>query len=240
MISVTVWNEFIHEKESEEVKRIYPNGIHEVIADFLRCDDISVRCATLDDEECGLTQDVVDSTDVMIWWGHCAHDKVPDEIAKRVQEAVLKGMGIIFLHSAHMSKPFHLLMGTSGTLGWHVDGDKERVWVCAPSSPIAKGLGRYFELPYEETYTEPFDIPEPDRLVFVSWFASGEIFRSGCCYNRGRGKVFYFQPGHETYPTYYIPEVRTVIRNAVRWAAPEDRIEELVCPKVDPVEPCGA
>ena len=237
MIKVTVWNEFYHEKTQEDVKKIYPDGIHNAIADFLRCDDISVRTATLDDEECGLTQEVIDDTDVLIWWGHMKHGDVPDEVVDRVQDAVLRGMGMIFLHSAHHSKPFRRLLGTSCNLGWRENGDMERLWVCAPSSPIVEGLGRYFDLPHEETYSEPFDIPEPDRLVLIGWFEGGEVMRSGCCYNRGNGRIFYFQPGHETFPTFYVPEVQTVIRNAVRWAVPTYRIDKLTCPNIPMEKP---
>lgn len=237
MIKVTVWNEFYHEKTKENVRKIYPNGIHNAIADFLRCDDISVRTATLDDEECGLTQEVIDDTDVLIWWGHMKHGDVPDEVVDRVQDAVLRGMGMIFLHSAHNSKPFRRLLGTSCNLGWREDGDMERLWVCAPSSPIVEGLGKYFDLPHEETYCEPFDIPEPDRLVLIGWFEGGEVMRSGCCYNRGNGRIFYFQPGHETFPTFYVPEVQTVIRNAVRWAFPTYRIDKLTCPHIPQEKP---
>ncbi len=232
MIKVTVWNEFAHEKTDELVKSIYPNGIHACIADFLKSDDIAVRTATLDDPECGLTEEVLKDTDVLIWWGHMRHEAVPDEVAARVKEAVLKGMGMIFLHSGHHSKPFRALMGTSGNLCWREDGDLARVWVCVPSHPIAKGLGKYFEVEHEETYTEPFDIPTPDETVFISWYEGGEVFRSGCTWRRGNGKIFYFQPGHETYRTYYNPAVQTVIRNAVYWAKSDYRVEELICPNV--------
>ena len=235
MIKVLVWNEFVHEKTEEAVKNIYPNGIHNAIADFLRCDDIEVKTATLDDEECGLTQEALDNTDVILWWGHTAHNKVPDEIAMRVRDAVLSGMGAIFLHSAHHSKPFKLLMGTSCNLGWREDGDMERVWVCCPSHPIVRGSGRYIELPHEETYAEPFDVPEPNRLILLGSYAGGEVFRSGCCYNRGNGKIFYFQPGHETFPTFYIPDVQTVIKNAVRWAKPTYRAP-LECPHIEKIQ----
>ena len=233
MIRVTVWNEFKHEKEMEEVKKIYPNGIHAVIADFLgKEEDIEVRCATLDMEECGLTQEVIDNTDVLLWWGHCAHEAVPDEIVNRVQEAVLMGMGMVFLHSAHLSKPFKRLMGTSCNLCWREDGDMERLWVVDPGHPITQGLGRYFELEHEEMYGEPFGIPEPQKVVLLGWYEGGEAFRSGCCYVRGNGKIFYFQPGHETYPTYHNKDVQTVIKNAVRWAEPVNRVEKLECPNV--------
>lgn len=234
MIKVTVWNEFVHEKADENVKKVYPEGIHKAIADFLgKEEDIVVRTATLDDEECGLTKEVLDDTDVLIWWGHIAHDKVPDEVAQRVQDAVLKGMGMIFLHSAHHSKPFKKLMGTTCNLHWRENGDLERVWVVDPGHPITQGIDAYFEIPHEEMYGEPFGIPEPQKLVFLGWYEGGEVFRSGCCYIRENGKIFYFQPGHETYPIFYMPEVQLIIKNAVRWAKPDYRAKELVCPMVE-------
>jgi trehalose utilization protein len=236
MIRVTIYNEFIHEKQDENVKKIYPNGIHQAIADFLQSEEITVRTATLEDPECGLTQEVLDNTDVLLWWGHVAHHLVPDEVARRVQESVLKGMGFIALHSGHHSKPFRYLMGTTCNVNWREDGDFCRLWICDPSHPICKGLDRYLEVPHEEMYTEPFGIPEPDQLVFIGWYDSGEVFRSGCCYKRGNGKIFYFQPGHETYPTYYLPDVQKVIRNAVYWAAPDLRVPELICPWVPRIE----
>lgn len=233
MIRVTVWNEYQHEISDENVRKIYPNGIHGAIADFLgKEDDIEVRCATLHDPDCGLTQEVLDNTDVLIWWGHVAHDKVPDEVVDRVQDAVLKGMGMIFLHSAHHSKPFKRLMGTTCNLCWREDGDMERVWVVDPGHPITQGLGKYFEIEHEEMYGEPFGVPEPQKVVLLGWYEGGEAFRSGCCYVRGNGKIFYFQPGHEAYATYYNKDVQTVIKNAVRWAVPVNRAEKLECPMV--------
>lgn len=229
MIRVTVWNEFYHEREREEVKKIYPNGIHKTIEEFLgKEEDFEVRTTTLIDENCGITDELLENTDVLIWWGHCHHDDVPDEIAQKVKESVLKGMGIIFLHSAHYSKPFKALMGTSCTLSWR-DDEFERVWVVDPGHPIAQGIDKYFEIPLEEMYGEPFGIPEPDKLVFMGWFGSGEVFRTGCCYRRENGKIFYFQPGHESNPTYHIPAVQKVIKNAVRWAAPVYRTSALEC-----------
>lgn len=233
MIRVTVWNEFFHEQEQENIRKIYPDGIHNCIAGFLKeNEDFTVRTATLYDEDCGLPQQVLDETDVLIWWGHCKHNDVPDEVAARVKASVLKGMGIIFLHSAHHSKPFKALMGTSCNLHWREDGDKERVWVVDPSHPIAQGLGEYFVVDEEEMYGEPFGIPEPDKLVLLGWFEGGEVFRAGCCWRRENGKVFYFQPGHESYPTYYNPKVQRVIMNAVEWCKGDYRIAELTCPHV--------
>jgi len=219
---VTIWNEYRHEKKNEKVAAIYPKGIHSAIAEGLDGVD-DVRFATLDDAEHGLTEDVLNDTDVLIWWGHMAHNEVQDEIVEKVYRRVLQGMGLIVLHSGHFSKIFKKLMGTSCDLKWREADDKERVWVVNPAHPIAAGVGEYFELPKEEMYGEHFDIPQPDELVFVSWFEGGEVFRSGCCYSRGAGKVFYFRPGHETYPTYYDANVRRVIANAVRWAAPVER-----------------
>ena len=232
MIKVTVWNEYFHEKTEESVASIYPNGIHTAIADFLRSDDIQVRTATLEDEECGLTEEVLKDTDVLIWWGHMRHGDVPDEIVERVKQEVLKGMGFIALHSGHHSKPFKSLMGTTGNLSWREDGDMERIWTIKPAHPIARGIGRYFELPHEETYAEPFSIPEPDEVVFIGWYEGGEVFRSGCTFHRENGKIFYFQPGHEAFPTFYDKNVQTIIRNAVYWARPVVRFDALDCPHV--------
>jgi len=235
MIRVTIWNEYRHEKEEERIRKVYPVGIHKAIADFLACDEVIVRSATLDEPECGLSQEVIDNTDVLLWWGHMAHNEVPDEIAVRVRDAVHAGMGFVVLHSGHHSKPFKLLMGTPGNLSWRCDGDKELVWVVDPSHPIAQGIDRYFVVEHEEMYGEPFMIPEPDKLVFIGAYEGGEVFRSGCCWQRGYGKIFYFQPGHESYPTYYNPAVQTVIKNAVRWANPTYR-GILECPHVKKID----
>jgi trehalose utilization protein len=220
-LNVTVWNEYRHEKTHEEVARVYPKGMHEAIADGLRAyPEFNVRTATLDEPEHGLTKEVLDSTDVLTWWGHMAHHEVSDEIVDRVQQRVWAGMGLIVLHSGHFSKIFKKLTGTGCNLKWREANEKERLWVVNPGHPIAQGIEGYFELPHEEMYGEHFDIPAPDELVLVSWFEGGEVFRSGCCFTRGSGKIFYFRPGHETYPTYFDANVRKVIANAVRWAAP--------------------
>ncbi|MCS7220648.1 MAG: ThuA domain-containing protein [Anaerolineae bacterium] len=219
-IRVTVWNEGRHERQNREIAAIYPDGIHGAIAQHLRTlPGLEVRTATLDEPEHGLTDEVLASTDVLIWWGHMAHDAVRDAVVDKVYARVLDGMGLIVLHSGHFSKIFRRLMGTTCNLKWREAHEKERLWIVDRSHPIAEGLNEYFEIEHEEMYGEPFDIPQPDQLVFISWFQGGEVFRSGCCYHRGRGKVFYFRPGHETYPTYYHPEVLKVISNAVRWAA---------------------
>jgi len=220
-IRVTVWNEFRHEKKNEQIKKIYPQGMHAAIARYLEsCGAFAVRTATLDEPDHGLGGDVLPSTDVLLWWGHMAHGEVRDEIVDKVVARVLDGMGLICLHSAHYSKPFRRLMGTSCSLKWREMAEKERLWVIEPGHPIAQGLGEYIEIEHTEMYGERFDIPAPDTLVLVSWFAGGEVFRSGCCYHRNKGKIFYFRPGHETFPIYYHEGVLKVIANACRWAAP--------------------
>lgn len=217
-VRALVWNEHRHERQSPEVAAIYPDGIHGTLAGALRDAGLDVRTATLDSEDQGLTD--LEWADVLVWWGHVAHDELTDANVDRIQARVLDGMGFVGLHSAHYSKPFKRLMGTSCALKWREADDRERLWVVAPDHPIAAGLDESFELEREEMYGEFFDIPAPDAIVFVSWFSGGEVFRSGVTYTRGRGRIFYFRPGHETYPTYHDRQVQRVIANAVRWASP--------------------
>lgn len=229
MIRVTVWNEFLHEVTDETVRVRYPNGIHGAIRDGiseLLGEAASVRTATLADPEHGLTADVLSSTDVLAWWGHAAHDSVDDEIVETVHDRVLAGMGLIVLHSGHFSKPFKRLMGTTCALRWRCVGERELVWCVNPSHPIAKGVSDPIVIPEQEMYGEPFDIPQPDDLIFVSSFAGGEVFRSGCCFYRGRGRIFYFSPGDQAFPVYYHADVRRVIANAVQWAAPQAEVSD--------------
>ncbi len=236
-LRVTIWGEFRHEKTSKHIAGIYPGGMHETIAGFLRKDaGLTVRTATLDEPEHGLTEALLEETDVLTWWGHKAHGDVSDAVVARVKTRVLEGMGLIVLHSGHYAKIFKALMGTTCSLKWREAGDKERIWNVLPTHPIAAGLGEYFEIPREEMYGEPFGIPTPDELIFISWFTGGEVFRSGCTWYRGNGRVFYFRPGHETYPTYHQAEVQKVITNAVHWARPTVRIPD-VCPNAKPLEP---
>ena len=236
-LRVTVWGEFRHEKKNPKVAALYPRGMHETIADFLRPQtDFTVRSAWLDQPEHGLTDAVLAATDVLIWWGHQAHDDVHDEVVAKVKTRVLEGMGLIVLHSAHYSKIFKTLLGTTCSLKWREATDKERLWNINPAHPITQGLGEYFEIPAEEMYGEPFGIPEPDQLIFISWFTGGEVFRSGATWQRGNGRIFYFRPGHETYPTYHHPQVQLVITNAVRWARATVCIPD-PCPNAAPLEP---
>ena len=216
---VTIWNEYVAEKENPEVAAVYPKGIHHAIADGIAPYGFQIQTATLEQPEHGLTSHVLDNTDVLIWWGHLAHEQVSDEVVERIYERVLDGMGLIVLHSGHFSKLFKKLMGTTCNLKWREAEERERIWVVDPAHPITSGIGQYIELQNEETYGEFFDIPAPDELIFVGWFQGGEVFRSGCAFYRRQGKIFYFQPGHETHPTYYNKDILRVIANAVCWAA---------------------
>ncbi|GAA0785868.1 trehalose utilization protein ThuA [Roseibium denhamense] len=214
-----VWGENVHEQNNRIVAELYPKGMHQCIADALNTDpDISASTATLQQPEHGLSEDRLAETDVLLWWGHAAHGDVSDEVVERVCDAVWSGMGMVFLHSAHFAKPFKRLMGAPCNLSWREAGERERLWVTSRNHPITKGLGDSFELEMEEMYGEPFGVPEPLETVFISWFQGGEVFRSGLTYKRGAGNIFYFRPGHETYPTYYNPNVQTVLKNGVKWA----------------------
>lgn len=220
---VTVWNEYRHERENSTVRKIYPEGMHAVIKTAIEKHlghTTALRTATLDEPEHGLTDNILENTDVMTWWGHGAHAEVSDDIVEKLHHRVLNGMGLILLHSGHYSKIFKKLMGTGCGLKWREAAELERIWCVNPGHPIADGLPAYFELPHTEMYGELFDIPAPDELVFISWFEGGDVFRSGCCWRRGKGRIFYFRPGHETFPIYFDQHIQRVIANGVRWAAP--------------------
>lgn len=222
-IRVTIWNEFIHERSVPAVQQNYPQGIHRAIADALSArlgPAVEIATATFDQPEHGLAEEVLAATDVLFWWGHKAHDRVADAVVERVHKRVLDGMGLVVLHSGHASKIFGRLMGTGCMLRWRDVGERERVWIVSPGHPLTSGLDvPYFELPRSEMYGEHFDIPPPDELVFISWFAGGEVLRSGCTFRRGKGKIFYFSPGHEWFPIYHDANVQQVLANAVHWAA---------------------
>jgi len=238
-IKVTVWNEFLHEKENEDVAAIYPDGIHEAIGRGIGdYGDFSYQGATLEQPQHGLTDKVLDNTDVLIWWGHKAHDRVDTEVVDRVQQRVLGGMGLIVLHSGHFSKIFKRMMGTNCSLTWREADEKERLWVLEPAHPIMQGVPPMFELAAEEMYGERFDIPTPDKLLMVSWFQGGEVFRSACTWQRGHGRVFYFRPGHETFATYKNEHVLRIIANACRWARRRVDIDTQDAPNIlNPAEP---
>ena len=241
-VRVTVWNEHIHEGRDERVRSIYPDGIHRAVADAIAAHGpFDIRTATLEEPEHGLTEAVLAATDVLVWWGHLAHDQVSDAVVDRVHREVLGGMGLVVLHSGHFSRPFQRLMGTTCSLRWREDGAHERLWNLRPGHPVLEGIGETVELDEEEMYGERFDIPEPDELLMIGWFPGGEVFRSLCTWSRGAGMVVYFQPGHETHPTYHHPEIGRIIANACRWAARRVRLEDVYrAPDTAPREPRAA
>jgi trehalose utilization protein len=237
-IKATVWYEYTDEQKQKAVTDVYPHGMHEVIAGFLNKDkDITAKTAAITDPEQGLSEAILNDTDVLLWWGHMHHVDVDDKAVQRVIDKVHGGMGIIFLHSAHKSKPFMRLLGTSGYLCWREAEEKTRVWTAAPNHPIAAGVPEHFAIDQEEMYGEPFGIPEPESTVFISWFQGGNVFRSGVTFQRDYGRIFYFQPGHESYPSYYNENVQKVITNAVKWARPLVNLGgPRSCPQVEAVE----
>jgi len=235
-IRVTIWNEFHHELTDKRAKAIYPDGIHEHLAKALKAEDLDITTAWLKkDRHHGLSEEVLAQTDVLLWWGHCRHDKVRDDVADRVVARVQQGMGFIPLHSAHFSKPFTRLMGTSCALRWRENDDRCVVWNVNPNHPITQGVPLYFILEKEEMYCEYFFIPQPEELIFLSWFDGGNAFRGGCTFTRGLGRIFYFQPGHEVYPSYHNEHVQRVIANAIRWARPPEAREFRAGASMEPV-----
>lgn len=235
MICVTIWNEFFHEK-SEPVKSLYPEGMHRAIAKGIAANDLDIHCVALEDPDQGLPDDLLENTDVLLWWGHRAHQKVSDELVAKIRQRVLNGMGLMVLHSGHDSKVFKAVLATSCSLRWRQIGERERLWTVDPSHPIVRNIPPSFVLEHEEMYGEPFGIPDDAKIIFLSWFQGGDVFRSGVTFQRGAGKIFYFAPGHEAFPTYYDKNVLTVIGNAVRWAVPYGKYE-WNCIKCEPVEP---
>lgn len=237
-VKVTIWNEFLHERENAAVQAIYPKGIHQAIAEGMRAfGDFAITTATLEEPEHGLSEAVLAATDVLIWWGHKAHGAVSDAVVDKVHQQVLSGMGLIALHSGHFSKIFQRVLGTNCSLSWREADEKERLWNLEPAHPIMEGIPPYFELAQEEMYGERFDVPKPDELLMISWFQGGEVFRSVCTWQRGHGRVVYIRPGHETYPTYHNPHVLRLIANAARWARRRVAIDTRNAPNVKALEP---
>ena len=234
-LSVIVWNEYVQERDNQAIRATYPEGLHAVIAQALRRTPgvgakalpVDVSTATLDEPEHGLSEARLQTCDVLIWWGDIAHDKVSDDVVQRIHRRVLEGMGLIVLHAGYSSKIFRRLLGTSCAVKLRAKDERERLWVVAPSHPIAAGLSERFELPVEETYGESFDVAQPDSTVFISWFEGGEVFRSGCCWERGYGRLFYFRPGNISHPTFHDANVQRVLANAVQWVAPRFRFNDM-------------
>ena len=219
---VHVWAEDRPLPEAEEtMRKICPSGVEGQMAAFLgRQPDMTVTTSTLQDPEQGFDRKILDRTDVLVYWSHKHWQEVEDVHVDYLQKRVLEGMGLVVLHSAHASKLFSRLMGTrTQSLRWRENDEWQRYWIVNPGHPIAEGLeGEYFEVPMDETYGEYFEIPQPEAQVFITQSQGGEIFRSGSCWTRGLGRIFYFQGGHETYPVYMQSQVQLILTNAVRWA----------------------
>ncbi|MFA6816159.1 MAG: ThuA domain-containing protein [Lentisphaeria bacterium] len=234
-IKVTIWNEFIREKSQKEIgeriRSIYPNGIHRAIAEHLKSEDLEIRCVSLDEPEQGLPDSLLNDTDVLLWWGHTAHDRVADALVEKIALRIQYGMGLIVLHSGHYSKIFRRMMGTECRLHWRDVGEKERLWCVCPSHPIVQGVPESFVIPNSEMYGECFDLPDDGKIVYMSWYEGGNVLRSGVTFQRGAGKIFYFSPGHESYPIYHDPNIIKVISNAVRWASPTQMLPPRVTPQ---------
>ena len=220
-LRVTIWNEYRHEKTDAAAKEIYPNGLHAVIGEYLTAQgDMEVTLAALDDPEQGLPEEVLNNTDVLVWWGHMAHAEVDDALVERIRKRVYLGqMGLVTLHSGHHSKVFRSIIGTTGHLSWGRE-QKEIVWCVNPTHPIAAGIPDHFLIESEELYAEPFFVGEPDETVFTSWFEDGFVLRSGMVFKRAAGKIFYFQPGHELCRSFYNENVLKVIHNGIHYVKP--------------------
>lgn len=237
-LNVTVWNEFLHERENDVVKSLYPDGMHTVLAQAIESQlGAKVRTATLEEPEHGLSEEVLQATDVLVWWGHKAHARVDDETVAKVHQQVLSGMGLVVLHSGHFSKIFKKVLGANCSLKWREADEKERLWSLEPSHPILEGVPERIELEQEEMYGERFDVPPPDELLMLSWFQGGEVFRSLCTWRRGHGRVVYFRPGHETYPTYHNRDIQRIIANSCDWARRRVRIDTRKAPNTAALEP---
>lgn len=225
---------FCEKVDNPEAVKIYPEGFGKAIADVFG-EDVTLVTQNWGEDGSKLL-DVLEDTDVLVWWAHCMHASVSDEVSAAVCDRVRRGMGFIALHSAHLCKPLKGLLGTTCTLKWRESGDNERLWVVAPGHPIVEGIGEYADVEKEEMYGEYFDIPTPDELVLIGWFKGGEVFRGGCVFNRGYGKIFYFNPGHETYPTYRNEKVKRIMRNAAEYVCPKKIHEPFTCPNPPSLE----
>ncbi len=223
-VRVTVWNEFDDEKHWPEIMDMYAGGVHEYIARFLRDEeDMEVTAVTLDDPEYGLPDELLDRTDVLVWYSHMKQDVIPSGKLRKIADRVIEdGMGVIFVHSGFFSNVASFLIGAHGCSAYREIKETERVFVIDRGHPIAKGLPEFFEFPESEMYSEGMGTPTPDETVFLSWYAGGNAARSGMCWKRGAGRVFYFSPGHAWYDVMLHEPFHTVIKNAVRWAAPSD------------------
>jgi trehalose utilization protein len=218
---VVVWSEGTAPKE------VYPNDINTAIAEGLKeLKDWEVVVANLSDPDQGLPTSLLNRADVLIWWGHKKHDQVKDELVTKIVKRVKEdGMGFISLHSSHFAKPNKALMGTPCTWGAYLgDSTNLHVTVKDPTHPIAKGV-KDFTIVHNERYSDPYAVPTPKAVVFtgVADLKNGgtDPSQQGLTWEIGKGKFFYFQPGHETNPVFFDPNIKKIMINAVQWAAPQ-------------------
>jgi len=220
---VVVWSE-----GTASADKAYPKDINTAIADGLRKNltGWKIETATITDPDQGCSEASLSKCDVLIWWGHKRHDDVKDENVARIVRRVKEGgMGFIAVHSSHFAKPNKKLMGTACSwAAYENDGCKCKVVIKDPNHPIVQGV-KEFTLPEIERYSEPYQVPTPESVplngIYVYPDGKEEPTRLGLCWTIGKGRMFYFVPGHETYHDFYLEPVQKIMANAVNWAAPK-------------------
>lgn len=207
--------------EGTAPRSVYPDDIDGALADVLgRQAGLVVSRGRLTDLQAGLSDQVLDASDALVWWGHLRHDAVPDDRALAVVKRVREGrLGFVALYAACGSKPFRQMMSMPCEPGsWREDGRPEFVSIKAPDHPIARGIAP-FTISKTDMFSEPFAVPEPETVVFVSSWQKGETLRSGLTWTIGKGRVAYLRTGPDNYPVLFHPSIRQAIANSVRWVS---------------------
>jgi trehalose utilization protein len=214
-VRVLLWS------EQTEPRDVYPTGISGALADHLnQHKEFEAKTAKLDDPDAGVGEAALAETDVLVWFGHKKHGAVPDDAVERVVKHIReRGMGFVGLHSTHFAKPLKKALNDTGAWSSYKNfGQPEQMWVVLPKHPIAKGL-KDFTIPKEEIYTEPFEVPEPEAVIVEGTWPSGHRNRECMVWTLDKGRFVYIRAGHEDYPIYFMPEMQTLVRNGVLWAA---------------------
>lgn len=222
-MNITIFNEYHPNEHTGKAEKNYPGGIHIALKSIFESQEYDVVTATQEQACNGLTDEILDNTDVLLWWSKNWDNELLNSVADKVVSRIREGMGAVFLHSAKNSKPFLRLTGTTSAtapVSWKEPGESERLFVVSPAHPIAEGIPSGYVIPNEEPYCEYFDIPKPDDIVFLGGFGNGMCIRAGVTFTRGAGKIFFFQPGHDSFPVYNDKVIRRIILNAVNWAKP--------------------